>query len=175
MSLKLKVNFNLKDGMKDVKQFISSLKKADKQSVKYGYFDGKIHETEHDKSGMTLAALMYLQEFGEDSVNIPARPVFRQTGENMQDFSNSKALKDPILKYLMESKESKTPNADKMLLDIGKIMRKATQANFGAGNSLNLKSNATFTKTLKGRDDPLVHTGTLRDSIEVRTSLGGSD
>lgn len=171
--IKLKIEMDLEAGMKEINKFIASLNKIEKESVDYGYFNGTVHKTEHDKSGITEAGLMTILEFGSESASIPPRPVFTRTGENMQGSDNSKAFRIPLRNFVVQASQNKD-NISKVLLDIGNIMRLATQANFGKGGSLNLEKNADKTIALKGRDDPLVHTGELRDSMKVQTSRGGS-
>lgn len=172
MPVKIKIDLDISSGMKEINRFIKNLEKLESESVDYGYFGGKVHVTEYDKSGNTEAYLMMILEMGSESANIPARPVFRRTGESMQDISNSKKLSTPLKKFLLAACDNKD-KISSTLLEIGDILRKETQKNFGRANKIGLEPNRSKTIAKKGRNDPLVDTGSLRDSMGVRTSRGG--
>ena len=172
MPVKINIKLDIESGMKEINRFIKDLKKLESESVDYGYFDGKVHITQYDNSGVTEAYLMMILEMGSESSNIPARPVFRRTGESMQDVANSKKLKAPLKKFLIGTADQKDVISS-ILLDVGELLRSETQKNFGSNNKIGLAPNSSKTISKKGRNDPLVDTGTLRDNMSVRTSRGG--
>lgn len=168
MSIKIKVNFDTKKGMKQINRLIDNLNKVERKEIQYGYFDGKLHNSglERSNPNITEAALMLLLHEGSRTAQIPPRPVFRLTGQNMKDQSNKSVLLSSFRKLLNSVVNS--VNVHPALRDIGEIMKKATQDNFGRNSSVNLEENAERTQQLKGRNDPLVDSGKLRDAMKVR-------
>lgn len=168
MSIKIKFSLDNHKGLKEIQKFINKMNKAEEKEAKYGYFDSKLHKTDAEGSdpNMTEATLMYILHEGSAETNIPSRPVFRLTAQQMMDTGNSKKLQSPIENWLRTV--IKAPNVEQALRDIGEIMKRETQSNFGRGNKVNLVDNSKRTQQEKGRNDPLVDTGTLRDSMKVK-------
>lgn len=171
--MQLKIKLDIREGMKQIQKVAKQLERANSSRAEYGYFGGRIHKTEKNRGDFTEATLMQILETGSITANIPERPVFKLTGESVKDSSKSTILAKPIKEYLENTVAGKD-TLNKTLEDLGELMMKATQANFGADNGVDLDDNAKFTQQVKGRNDPLVDTGTLRDSMKVRVTKGGS-
>lgn len=137
----------------------SNIKSLDGENTQVGYFS----EQGDHPSGLSFATLMAIQEFGTDK--IPKRPVFQIVG-----FKKDPA-RDPEVKSAIRSWSKALAKKDnsKMLLDrVGKTYQEALVSLFGDSSAL--QSNASPTISLKGRDEPLVDSGELRDNLSYRNS-----
>ena len=140
----------------------ANVKKIDKQNVKVGYFP----EQGLHNSGLPYATLMAIQEFGTDTV--PSRPIFQITASTRPPQREPK-VKEAVKEW---SKLLTTKDNSKDLLDtIGKNYQGALVGLFG--DSSVLSPNADTTIRLKGRDEPLVDSGELRDNLTYKSSIGG--
>lgn len=166
MSVKVECKTNLKEVNKQLDDFVSRLKSEDNLEAQCGYFDSKVH---HD-SGLALAGLMYILEEGSEKANIPPRRVFKGSGEMLGDVSNKSKVGEVAKRFLIEVTKDKVPTAS--IEELGELLKNITQSNFGRGSKLSLAPNRPSTVRTKGRNDPLVDTGELRDSIEVRVKRG---
>jgi hypothetical protein len=72
------VSSKVKCDMKELERFLKRLQQVDRYSVEYGYYPEQSHH-----SGMSLAEIAEIQEYGDDEMNIPARPFMQQTTDYM--------------------------------------------------------------------------------------------
>jgi len=144
---------------KGMKELLKGVNKLEKNAVEIGYFDGK----QHEGSGMSLATLMTLLEYGSNDGKIPARFAFTQISQTDSPKRN-KALKSILKKGIAQS--LRTGNSDVLLEVLGKKYMKSIRSIFG--DTSRLISNAKLTQKLKGRDEPLVDTGELLSELTYR-------
>jgi len=137
-----------------------SVKDIHQENVQIGYFAGQGQHT----SGLSFPALMAIHEFGTD--DIPKRPVFQITAFGAKPQKSSR-VKSAIRNW----SSNLAGRADaKLLLDtIGKYHQKELQSLFGDTSAL--ASNRPTTIRIKGRDEPLVDSGELRDNLAYRNSI----
>lgn len=137
-----------------------SVKDIHQENVQVGYFAGQGQHA----SGLSFPALMAIHEFGTD--DIPKRPVFQITAFGAKPQKSSR-IKSAIRNW----SSNLTGRADaKLLLDtIGKYYQKELQSLFGDTSAL--ASNSPITIRIKGRDEPLVDSGELRDNLAYRNSI----
>lgn len=135
------------------------------QYVEIGYFK---EQPIHRLSKLTLATLMYINEYGSESQNLPARPVFQITAFRDHP-SKSIKVKEALKawgKLLIKGKP--TTNAN-MLDRLGVIYLESARSVFG-DKSL-LAANAKLTLSLKEGDAPLIDSHQLRDSLSYKNSM----
>jgi len=155
----------IKKDYKGLKNLYKELPKLNKKVVQYGYFDGASHKPSGERGdSITLASLMLMHEEGNG--DFPPRPVFGGTGYQLMQ-TLPKDIRYLVSEYLVNLSKGKITDTELLTL-IGDIMRESTEDNFGIGSSLNLKDNSSRTIKKKGRNDPLVDEGYLRDNIKVR-------
>lgn len=155
------MNFTLKvkkSKTNDLEKLKKHLMKLQKEKIEVGYFDGEIHQG----SGMPLATLMALHESGVPSENIPSRPVFAIGYEELLPSRN----KDT--KLYIKNIVGQVGRMDNNVNILGEHYRDWLKAIFGDVGVL--ESNSQRTQAEKGRDDPLVDEGELRDNLGYRTT-----
>lgn len=124
----------------------------------------------HSDAGIPYATLMYRHEFGlfDDAEgalkNTPPRPLMTLTAEASIKPSIMRGNLGRLAKDTCGQIGKLSSNANKL----GKEMQKLGQSMFG--DSM-LADNAPLTQKLKGRNDPLVDTGELRQNFGYKTSL----
>ena len=132
---------------------ITNIRKLDGEKVEIGYFE----EQGLHSSGLSYSTLMAIHEFGTDE--IPKRPVFQITAFGKPPQKDAR-VKSAIRNW---SKGLLNKDNSKQLLDtIGKTYQEALVGLFGSTSELT--PNADLTISLKGRDEPLVDTGELRET-----------
>lgn len=169
-SLKTKVDF--KKGFKDLEKFKKHLSKLNDENTAVGYTTDQLHLQDGREEAIDMAYLATILHEGTQDGRIPPRPFLRQTLQQLTSGNKFRFLRKPFINYL-ESINNKQYSVDQLLLDLGDIIRKEVQKNFGINNTIDLESNAPSTIRKKGSDDPLVESGVLRDSLKVKTSRGG--
>lgn len=127
------------------------LNAADGTGVEYGIRD------EPHYSGLTTAQLARRLERGDPDRGLPARPFFEQAEEDM------KTIAPRLLKRAVQQiQKGKSPaRALDTLADA------AREALVRAIDNFDDPSNAASTIKRKGRDDPLVSTGAMRDAADA--------
>ena len=148
-----------KKASKGMKELLQGIAKLEKSSTEIGYFDGE----QHKDSGMTLAALATLLEYGSNEAHIPARFAFTQIAQTESPKRN-KIVRRILKKGISET--LRTGTSDKLLDALGKKYTMSIRAIFGDTNRL--LSNARLTQEIKGRDDPLRDKGELLSKLTYR-------
>lgn len=131
-----------------------------KENVKIGYFA----EQGKHPSGMTFAELMALQEFGTE--DIPKRPVFQITAFTKAP-NKSRAVNGAVRNWTRDL--AGPANTRTLLNQIGRYYQKELKGLFGDGSALT--PNSPLTIRIKGRDEPLVDSGELRDNLAYKNSI----
>ena len=174
MTFKVSSKTDFKQGFVDLSKFEEYVKTLNKEFTEVGYSTQQLHRQEDSDEAIDMASLAIILHEGTDDGRIPPRPFLRRTLQNLTASSKQRFLRKPFMRYL-ESFNDKQSSVDRMLLDLGKIVRKEVQGNFGKNNKINLRDNAKITERIKGKNDPLVDSGDLRDSMLIKTSRGGED
>lgn len=178
MTIKVKTQLKFKEGFKDLSKFEKYVSRINAESFSVGYSTDQIHSSEgNNEDSIDMAYLATILHEGTQDGRIPPRPFLRATLQQLTSGAKFRFLRKPFMNYL-SSIDNKQYTVDQMLLDLGKIVRTEVQKNFGRDNTISLDPNAQTTIRLKKRDksnNPLVDTGELRDSMQVRTSKGGQD
>lgn len=143
--------------------FRNRIKLAGRQQVKVGYFkDAEKHENSKD---LTITQLAIVMEFGNDKMNVPARPFVRTT------FASNKAKirKASVLFYAQAIKGNYSV---KMAGNkIGALVEGMVKMNFTKGKFKNLSENYKVRPSgqkVTDRSKVLIDTGTLRNSVSYR-------
>ena len=90
------VSSKVKCDMKELERFLKRLQQVDRYSVEYGYYPEQSHH-----SGMSLAEIAEIQEYGDDEMNIPARPFMQQTTDYMDlQYQSRSNWKQTLWDYL---------------------------------------------------------------------------
>lgn len=156
MSLKVKV----KKRGNQLQSLVKKLHQIDGETVKVGHFKS---QGTHP-SGFTYAELMAIHHNGGNpsgKAPLPPRPVL-----DLLFFKNAK-LTDPKIKMAIKSwgnRPLSTSSNDKLLEDIGRILRDKEKAIFGSSS---LAPNAV---PPKDRNSPLVDTGDLKSKTAYMVS-----
>lgn len=147
-------------------KFTAKLRQLRNQQAQAGYFETGL---KHEKSGLTYPELMELHEYGVRAESgrwkIPPRPLMAQTAHAFSK-SNLKTLTKTLLKGLygnLDASDFLNAYAQRMKQEAMKIF----------GNTAILKSNSPMTIGLKGRDEPLVDTGSLKEQFKYGNTIGG--
>lgn len=130
-----------------------------------GYFK---EQPVHRLSELTLATLMYINEYGSESQNIPSRPVFQITAFREHP-SHSTELRKILKEWGRSLINGSSDTNSKMLDKIGMMYLESARSVFG-DKSL-LEENAKLTIELKESDAPLIESYQLRDSISHKNSI----
>lgn len=126
--------------------------------VDIGILDGEVHP---DGDGQTIATIGAHNEFGVFSKNLPARSFLRM----------------PITLQIEDIKDSVRLNAKANILDqnvkgifedMGAAAVEVVREAFDTQGWGQWPDNAPYTIAKKGRNEPLVDTGVLRDKIDWR-------
>lgn len=172
MSLKIESKIEFKQGFVDLAKLEKHLQKLQGEFTEVGYTTQQMHQSEESDDVISMADLATILHEGAPKNRIPPRPFLRGTLQSLTAPTRQRFLRKPFMKYL-QSVKNKQVSVDQMLLDLGKIIRKEVQSNFGNQNKLGLRRNAPSTERIKGKNDPLVDSGDLRDAMLVKTSRGG--
>jgi len=159
----LKLSVHKKKNAKGLEKVLKHFQSLDDLEIFTGYFkeQGNHSSASGEGESLSYAEIMELHHFGTD--NIPSRPLLSiATGELKR--GNDKDL----LQFCKDAcgQIGKLPSNSKK---IGREMRDYSKAIFGDMSVMD--SNAPLTQALKGRDEPLVDTGELRDNLAYKTSL----
>jgi hypothetical protein len=157
--IKVKTKLNLK-GLERLQE---GMKRLNNVVGQYGYFDGKMHKGSiENQEPMTLAEMMLIHETGQGHVE---RPVFGATAYQLMDSLPSDII--PLLRQYFKVLLKGGKGEDNLLNKIAAVCAEATRDNFGKGNTIGLAPNTMPND--KGRNDPLVDTGELRDELTHRS------
>ena len=142
---------------KDTEKLLRSFANLASKSLRVGHFeaDGKHY------SGMSYPDLMELHHTGTGtgSGEIPPRPILDLLSYRI---FNTRGIRDLVVKREI-NKLLKNPEKISLLNVVGEQIVKIEKSLFGSGGPL--LANSPYTIALKGRDDPLVDSGTLRDKV----------
>lgn len=148
--------------MKGWDKLYKQLEDLDEWEAEAGYYDDVMHE-----SGLTMADLAWINNNGADLSNgttIPARPFMDQSFMSIagSDFGQ-KELGDVI----MNNSSPKT-QMDKLAKQM------ATQISMSIEYG-SFEPNSPYTISLKGRDDPLIDSGDMKESPQDKVVKKGGD
>lgn len=119
---------------------------------------GILQNAGNDSRGTPFVDIALYNEFG--TYRIPARPAVRlASDEHQQDWSNT-------IESEVNSIIGGGGNKSRMCKRVGKQMVKDIQSIFG--DTSKLAPNAQSTIRRKGRNEPLVDTGTLKSKVSYR-------
>lgn len=142
-------------------KLVKGIKDLNNEKVQVGHFK----EQGRHSSGLTYAELMALhnnpQASGKDWPRRPVLDILVHEHRNLND----PEIRRILAKY--SSKEPTPQNNEMLLEELGEFLRDEEKSIFGSSK---LASNAPSTQEIKGRNDPLVDTGDLRDRVAYRTS-----
>lgn len=136
-------------GIREMMQSLRNISQYDEAAAVVGPEAGKTHP----RTGTPLSDVGAINEFGAPSKNIPKRPFLRPT-------INEK--KQPLVKELQNAAE----RGDRAREAFDKVGAKAVEIVKETITQLSSPANAPSTVDRKGFNDPLVETGSLRDSIK---------
>lgn len=139
------------------------LKRDSKREVQIGYFQ----EQGTHSSGYTFPELMAIHEFGLLDTT-PVRDVFQITAASIKPGQN-KDVKSSVRRFLKDIVNGK--GVEDNLLDSGEPIREALNSVFG-DTSL-LQENSERRVREKGRNEPLVDSGSLRDHLAIKEVKSG--
>lgn len=139
------------------KKLISSVRTLNSKTVSVGYF---ADQGTHEDSGLSYPALMYIQEVKgvRSKSGLVHRRLFEMT-MNSQRTDITQQLRQNVKANFL-----RRPN--KILSLFGQDMQKRLKDGFG-DTSL-LPANAASTVRSKGKNSPLVDSGSLRDKLTYR-------
>ena len=156
-----KLKFTVKKGSKVFDKKIKELKKFDKATVEVGHFAA---QGNHSKINDSYVDIMKLHHTGGSvgGIPIPERPVMTHL-----DFEAREFLSSPQVERLLKAGVL-TGELDMTLNLIGENLKDRERRIFGDVSKL--RPNADTTAINKGRNEPLVDTGELRDKVAHRVS-----
>lgn len=143
---------------RSLKKVLSHLEKLESLKLKVGYFED---QGIHAEANVPLAALMYWQEYGLG--DYPARFLFTETSVHIAHYFKKKGNQfNAGIKHTIKN----VGKSENSLNVIGKDFVTYMQELFGDTSVLGNNSPRTIAK--KGRNEPLVETGQLKDSLTYR-------
>ena len=166
MSVKtsMKVKLNTK-GLDNLRRRIKS---ASSHVSKVGFWNGTSNDGE-----MSIASLAFLQEYGRPQTVlynfIPARAFFRMSVMNVIDNrSDVRHYMKVALQQIISGKQT----TQQSLRMVGEIYEEEVKAII---TYFDEPPNAARTISMKGKDDPLVASGHMRDSVQNKVTKRGVD
>ncbi len=166
MKAKATMKFSLKTkGLDNLRRRIKS---ASSHVSKVGFWNGTSNDGE-----MSIASLAFLQEYGRPQTAvhnfIPARPFFRMSAMNVANGrSDVRHYMKVALQQIISGKQT-TQNSLQMVGEVYEDELKAIITYFDE------PPNAARTVSMKGKDDPLVDSGHMRDSVQNKVTKRGVD
>lgn len=166
MSLKAKMSF--KTNFKGLDNLKRRARSASSHVSKVGFWNGT-----SDDGEMSIASLAFLQEYGRPQTAIynfiPSRPFFRMSAMNVADGrSDVRHYMKVALQQILSGKQT-TQQSLRMVGEIYEEEIKAIITYFDE------PPNAARTIAMKGKDDPLVASGHMRDSVQNKVTKRGVD
>lgn len=153
MAVKFKVNVDKID-IRKLKSVSKKLKDMKNIGVKVGFFDGK----EHKDSGLTIADVAAVNEYGSDDGKIPSRPFMRQTIRKHNEYKDLLAKETGAV---MDGRRS----PKQFQFRVGEQVRADVVEEIG---SKDFVPNSPVTVAEKGSSTPLIDTGTMRGDVDWR-------
>lgn len=174
MAITVKATLQTNQGFKQLAKFKKDFNKLANEFVEIGFEASQTHHTNErgKKEEVNMAELAAWLHEGTDDGRIPSRPFFERTLQQMVGKSEQSKLKPIVSRLFKGFKQNKDldKHISKFLNDLGILTRNNVKDNFGVENTISLEDNAPFTIKQKGRNDPLVDTGKLKDSMLIKTS-----
>ena len=133
----------------EAKRYFKELKKLKKLEVQVGFQSGEAQE----ENGADVAEIAAFNELG--SSNTPARPFMRQSFENHQGELQAACT-------AVEKKIQSGATAEEALETLGAFCKGLVQQEIVDGG---FAPNSPYTIAKKGSDQPLIDTGTMRQSV----------
>lgn len=133
--------------------------------MEIGYFNAE----GHSESDLSLASIATLLEKGSADGSQPARFPMEQIAIQNSPERSPEVIRD-IRRYMRSL--ARQDRAERLLEDIGTFYRDEYKNILG--DASRLESNAPSVIAEKGRDEPGVNTGELRDNAGFRTSKNGT-
>ena len=137
------------------------------QNVKVGMFD----TSKHGDSNWTNVGLFKYLHNGDDSNNIPSRPILT-LAFSFNPLSKNKILKKTLREYFSNiSKNKSQKDADKILKNLGQFYRDSAFSLMG--DPVKIAANSLYTQKLKAEkgldsNSPFVEYGLLRKKISYQ-------
>lgn len=151
-----------------LERLVKRLENLEKKQIKWGFFNRRYSS---DNDNLFVAQVALWQEQGTQKAgggqHIPPRPFFntnvlRVTQQSDPDGAKTYRLLDDAVRTVFESRMD-----TKKLDAVGEHLQQSLRNEIDTW--LHPK-NADYTIFLKGRDDPLVDSGTMRDSVESKVT-----
>jgi len=174
MAISVKATLQTNKGFKELAKFKKDFNNLASQWVQVGFDASQTHHKNErgKREVVNMAELAIWLHEGTEDGRIPPRPFLEGTLQQMVDRSKSARLK-PLVADLYKG-FAKGKNLDKhtsRFLDrLGEVLRDDVKDNFGIENTIGLEDNAPTTIRDKGRNDPLVDTSKLKNSMLIKTS-----
>jgi phage gpG-like protein len=166
MKAKATMKFSMKTkGLDNLRRRIKS---ASSHVSKVGFWNGTSNDGE-----MSIASLAFLQEYGRPQTAIhnfiPARPFFRMSAMNV---ANGRSDVRHYMKVALQQILSGKQTTQQSLQMVGGIYEEEIKAII---TYFDEPPNAARTIAMKGKDDPLVASGHMRDSVQNKVTKRGVD
>lgn len=147
-------------------KLLKRLQILERKEIRWGFFSNSRYGPENDN--MYVASIAKLQEDGGRGATgraIPPRPFF--TSQALRVITPSDHVGSKFLTLLGTAvKSTMTGGTDASAYSaVGKHLHDSLQEEIIAWNT---PANAPLTIKLKGFDDPLIHTGTMLESVEYK-------
>ena len=149
--------FGFTDLTPEGKRYFQELKKLAEMEVVVGFQEGQQYD-----DGASLSEVAAYNEFG--SSDTPARPFMKQSFEKREH--ELQAACDRVNSAL-----SKGDTAEHVLNQLGVVVKGMVQEEIGSGD---FAPNAPSTVRQKGSDQPLIDTGTMRQSVNYVVRKAGA-
>jgi len=166
MSLKAKMSF--KTNLKGLDKLKRRVKSARSHVAKVGFWNGTSNDGE-----MSTASLAFLQEYGRPQTAvynfIPARPFFRMSVTNVADGRSDVRRQ---MKFALQHILSGSQTTPESLRQVGQLYEEEIKTII---TYFDEPPNAARTIAMKGKDDPLVASGHMRDSVKNKVTKRGAD
>lgn len=166
MAIKARMSIKLKTkGLDNLKRRVKSAKS---HVAKVGFWNGMSADGE-----MSIASLAFLQEYGRPQTavynGIPSRPFFRISAMNV---SAGRSDVRRQMKFALQDILSGTQTTPESLRQVGNVYEDELKAVITYFSD---PPNAPRTIAMKNKDDPLVNTGHMRDSVQTKVTKRGVD
>lgn len=148
-------------------KLLKRLQILERKEIRWGFFSGSRYGPKNDN--MYVATIAKLQEdgrSGSSGINtIPSRPFF--TTQALRVITPSDHVGSKFLTLLGTAvKSTMTGGTDASAYNaVGKHLHDSLQEEIIAWNS---PANAPMTIKIKGKNDPLIHTGMMLESVEYK-------
>ena len=174
MAISVKASLQTNQGFKQLAKFKKDFNKLALEWAEVGFEASDIHHTNErgKKEVVNMAELAIWLHEGTKDGRIPPRPFFERTLQQMVGSSEQAKLKPIVARLFKGFKQNQDldKHISKFLDEVGGVLRNNVKDNFGIENTIGLEKNSDFTINQKGRDDPLVDTQKLKNSMKIKTS-----